>query len=177
VPPLAIAVPAAALALASLAFLPLSRGPSLGTTPPRQAAPAAPARPPAAARPKRQQHPASAPTVTHDAPTPRSASKKASTTKRSRLRATPPAPPRPRTLGRAQRVVSWRRSPSAVFYELHLQRGVETLYETRTVTPKVVLPARLKLRPGTYHLVVRPAVPSDAGIILGAPVLRRTMKV
>ena len=74
-------------------------------------------------------------------------------------------------------MVSWRRSPSAVFYELHLQRGAETLYETRTVTPKVVLPARLTLRPGTYHLVVRPAVPSDAGIILGAAILRRTMKV
>jgi hypothetical protein len=166
----------AALALLSLAFLPLSRGPRLTTTPLQRAAPATPARPPVTARPKR-----ATPThkVRHAAPKPKVARTKrpVAAVKRSRPRPTRQAAPRPRALARAQRAFSWRRFPSAVFYELHLQRGAETLYETRTLAPRVVLPSRLTLRPGTYHVYVRPAVPGDAGIILGPAILRRTIRV
>jgi hypothetical protein len=36
---------------------------------------------------------------------------------------------------------------------------------------------RLKLRPGRYHAVVRPAMPNDAGIILGPAIVDRIVKV
>jgi hypothetical protein len=39
------------------------------------------------------------------------------------------------------------------------------------------LPAGLKLRPGTYQALVRPAIPSDAGIVLGAAILEKTIRV
>jgi hypothetical protein len=164
----------AALALLSLAFLPLSRGPRLTTTPLQRAAPATPARPPVTARPKRA-------TPTHKvrraAPKPKVARTKRPVAAVKRPRPTKQAAPRPRTLARSQRAFSWRRFPSAVFYELHLQRGADTLYETRTLAPRIVLPARLTLRPGTYHVYVRPAVPGDAGIILGPAILRKTIRV
>jgi hypothetical protein len=170
-----VALALAAVAVLSLAFLPLSRGPRVTTTPLRQAAPATPVRPPAAARPKR-----SAPThtVTRARPKPKvaRAKKPAAAAKRPRPRPTRRAAPPPRPLPRTQRVFSWRRYPSAVFYELHLQRGAETLYETRTLTPRAVLPAGLRLRPGTYHVFVRPAVPGDAGIMLGPAIMRRTIR-
>jgi hypothetical protein len=73
--------------------------------------------------------------------------------------------------------VTWRRFPAAVYYQVYLQRGLKTLYVTRSVRPRAVLPAHLRLPPGTYHVVVRPAIPSDAGIILGAAVLRTTMRL
>jgi hypothetical protein len=171
-----IALALAAVAVLSLAFLPLSRGPRVMTTPLRQAAPAAPVRPPAAARPKR-----AAPThkATRATPKPRVArtKKPSAAAKRPRPRPTRRAAPRPRMLSRAQRVLSWRRYPSAVFYELHLQRGAETLYETRTLAPRAVLPAGLRLRPGTYHVYVRPAVPGDAGIMLGPAIMRTAIRV
>ena len=40
-----------------------------------------------------------------------------------------------------------------------------------------MLPARLTMWPGTYQLVVRPAVPSDNGIIVGAPILQKSIRV
>lgn len=170
-----VALALAAVAVLSLAFLPLSRGPRVTTTPLRQAAPATPVRPPAAARPKRA---APTHTVTRARPKPKvaRAKKPAAAAKRPRPRPTRRAAPPPRPLPRTQRVFSWRRYPSAVFYELHLQRGAETLYETRTLTPRAVLPAGLRLRPGTYHVFVRPAVPGDAGIMLGPAIMRRTIR-
>jgi hypothetical protein len=163
----------AAIAVLSLAFLPLSRGPRVTTTPLRQAAPATPVRPPAAARPKRA---APTHTVTRARPKPRVARAKKPSAAAKRPRPTRRAAPPPRTLPRAQRVFSWHRYPSAVFYELHLQRGAETLYETRTLAPRAVLPAGLRLRPGTYHVFVRPAVPGDAGIMLGPAIMRRAIR-
>jgi hypothetical protein len=74
-------------------------------------------------------------------------------------------------------VVTWRRFPAAVYYAVYLQRGTETLFQTRTVRPGTVLPARLALKPGRYHVVVRPAIPNDAGIILGPTLVRKTVKL
>ena len=51
----------------------------------------------------------------------------------------------------------------------------KTIFQTRTLQPSAELPARARVRPGTYKVLVRPAVPSDAGIILGAAILQKTM--
>jgi hypothetical protein len=74
-------------------------------------------------------------------------------------------------------VVTWRRYPAAVYYSVYLQRGTTTLFQTRTVRRGAVLPAHLALRPGTYHVVVRPAIPNDAGIILGPTIFRKTVRL
>jgi hypothetical protein len=84
---------------------------------------------------------------------------------------------RPRALANTQRVFSWRRHAAAIYYQFYFQRGATTIYQARTVKLSAALPARLKLRPGTYHVLVRPAIPSDAGIILGAAIVEKTMRV
>jgi hypothetical protein len=164
--------------VAALAFVPLSRGPSFVTTPVEQAAPAVPVRPPAVARPKAVTKPK--PTPTRRAAKPRKTRQRerpAARTRTKRRTAQPAPAPKPRALTRAQRVVSWRRYPAAVYYAVYLQRGAKTLFQTRTVRPGTVLPARLALRPGTYHVVVRPAIPSDAGIILASAIFRKTVRL
>jgi hypothetical protein len=167
------------LAVAALAFFPLSSRPTLATSSPEDAAPARPVRPPVVGRPKR-----AATRPTRHAAKPSTARKKQSAepSKSSDARAKARRPPArvgmtPRTLTRAQRTLSWRRDPAAAFYELYVQRGAETIYETRTARPSVVLPAGLALRPGRYQVLVRPAISNDAGITLGAVILRRTLRV
>ena len=99
-------------------------------------------------------------------------------------RATTPAPkraakpkPKPRTVGKAERVFGWPRYPGAVYYQFYLQQGARTIYQARTIRPTAALPARLKVVPGTYRVLVRPAVPSDAGIILGAAIVEKSVKL
>ena len=100
---------------------------------------------------------------------------------RTRRRRSASAPKRaaatPRALAETQRVFSWRRRAAAVYYQFYFQRGATTIYQTRTVKLSVALPARLKVRPGTYHVLVRPAIPGDAGVILGAPIVAKTIRV
>lgn len=88
-----------------------------------------------------------------------------------------PAATTTRALAKTQRVFSWRRHAAAVYYQFYFQRGATTIYQARTVKLSVALPARLKLRPGTYQVVVRPAIPSDAGVILGAAIVAKTIRV
>lgn len=171
-----VVVALAGVAILSIAFVPLSRGPSLVTTPVKQAAPSVPLRPPAvtrvkpATKPKATQPPrTSKPKVTRQ-------SKRPATRTRPKRNDPKPAP-KPRVLTRAQRAVSWRRYPAAAYYQVYLQRGSKTLYATKTLRPSTVLPAHLALRPGTYRVVVHPAIPSDAGIILGSTIYRKTVKV
>ena len=71
----------------------------------------------------------------------------------------------------------WPRYPGAVYYQSDLQQGARTIYQARTVRPTVALPARLKVVSGTYRVLVRPAVPSDAGIILGAAIVEKSVKL
>jgi hypothetical protein len=156
-------------------FLPKQEGPTLAaspepttpastlSTPPAVTAKAPPAKPRAKSKPK------AAPTK----PKARAKSKPAT-----------PAPkraaklePRPRTLTRAQRVFNWRRFPGAVYYQFYLQRGSKTVFQARTVQPTARLPAGLRIGPGTYRVVVRPAVAGDAGIILGAVILGKTVTI
>lgn len=101
---------------------------------------------------------------------------------RTQPRAITPAPkraakPKPRTVGKAERVFGWPRYPGAVYYQFYLQQGARTIYQARTVRPTAALPARLKVVPGTYRVLVRPAVPSDAGIILGAAIVEKSVKL
>jgi hypothetical protein len=35
----------------------------------------------------------------------------------------------------------------------------------------------MKLRPGTYQVLVRPAIPGDAGVILGDAIVTKTIRV
>ena len=103
---------------------------------------------------------------------------------RTQPRAITPAPkraakpkPKPRTVGKAERVFGWTRYPGAVYYQFYLQQGARTIYQARTVRPTAALPARLKVVPGTYRVLVRPAVPSDAGIILGGAIVEKSVKL
>ena len=163
--------------LLALAFVPLSRGPSFVTTPVEQAAPAVPVRPPAVKRPEAAAKPK--PTQPRRAAKPkktRQGERPAARTRTQPRTAKRAPPPKPRTLTRAQRTIAWRRYPAAVYYQVYVQRGPKTLYETRTLRPGAVLPARLALSPGTYRVVVRPAIPVDAGIILGSAIFRKTMR-
>jgi hypothetical protein len=84
---------------------------------------------------------------------------------------------RPRAPTRAQRVFNWHRVPGAVYYQFYFQRGSKTVFQARTVRLTARLPTGLKIRPGRYRVVVRPAVASDAGIILGAVVLRKAVTI
>lgn len=168
--------------VAALAFVPQSRGPSFVTTPVEQAAPAVPVRPPAVTRtkPPAKPKPKSTPPRRAAKPKPRKAPRReppAAKTRPKRHAAKPRPARTPPTLSSAQRVVTWRRYPAAVYYVVYLQRGTKTIFATSSVRRRTVLPVRLALRPGMYHVVVRPAVPSDAGITLAPPILEKTLKV
>jgi hypothetical protein len=85
--------------------------------------------------------------------------------------------PKPLALTRVQRVFNWHRVPGAVYYQFYLQRGSKTIFQTRTVRLTARLPIGLKIRPGTYRVLVRPGVATDAGIILGAMVFEKTVTI
>lgn len=171
------AVPVALLLLVltvlALSLLPPAQGPSFATEPTQRAGAPAPTQP-RTARPKRTAKRAGARRAAK--PKVKSPAAKARTKRAPRKPAKRhAAKPGLRTLGKTQRVVHWRRFPAAVYYELHLQRGTTTVYEARTIELSATLPARLRL--GTYHVLVRPAIPSDAGITLGAAIVDKTLKV
>ena len=106
-----------------------------------------------------------------------SSARRVRTRRRRSASAPKPAATTPRALAETQRVFSWRRRAAAVYYQFYFQRGAATIYQARTVKLSVALPARMKLRPGTYHVLVRPAIPSDAGVILGAAIIAKTIRV
>jgi hypothetical protein len=162
--------------VAALAFVPQSHGPSLVQAPVDQAAPAAPVRPPVVTRPKVATKPKTTPP--RQTAKPRTTRQAPATRTRAKRRESKPAlAPEPRTLTRTQRVVTWARYPAAVYYAVYIQRGLKTVFQTRTVRTRAVLPARLSVKPGTYHLVVRPAIPNDAGITLGPATVRMKLKL
>ena len=76
-----------------------------------------------------------------------------------------------------QRVFSWHRHAAAAYYQLYLQRGFTTVYQARTVKLRLTLPARLKLRPGTYKVRVRLAIATDAGIVPGPTIVAKTIRI
>jgi hypothetical protein len=161
------------LVVLGVSLLPPSPGPSFVTEPAQRAAVPTATRAPSAGSPKQKVRPSNAP---------RAARPKAGPAD-SKTQAKPAVPvprrsarPRPRAPRKVQRVFSWHRYPAAVYYELHLQRGTTTIYETRTVKLTAALPAGLQLRRGIYHVLVRPAIPSDAGIILGAVIVDKTIR-
>jgi hypothetical protein len=176
---MASSIPAAVLVILLLLGLAVlasslfpSEGPSFVTEPARRAA--VPAQTQAASTPRPKKHSNARSPAKPLVPPARSSR---TTTVRPKPARKHAAKPRPRTLGKAQRVFSWRRYPRAAYYEFYLQRGDTTIYEARTEELTATLPARLKLRPGTYHVFVRPAIPVDAGIILGDAIVQKTIRV
>lgn len=174
-----------ALAALALDFVPTSNGPTLGTG---RAEPAASSTPTQSRRHRRARHvekrlrpraavKAKALPKTKTAPA-RSPTRPAVITRAPKRTPKPKAPTsKARAVGKVQRLFSWHRAAAAVYYQFYLQRGATTIYQTRTVKLTAALPAHLRLRPGTYRAVVRPAIPSDAGIVLGAAVLEKTIRV
>jgi hypothetical protein len=160
----------------ALAFVPQSHPPSFVKAPVDQSAPAAPVRPPAVTQPKAAAKPKTTPP--RQTAKPRTTRQAPATGTRPKRRESRPArAPKPRTLTRAQRVVTWARYPAAVYYAVYIQRGSKTVFQTRTERTRALLPAHLAVKPGTYHLVVRPAIPNDAGITLGPATVRMKLKL
>jgi hypothetical protein len=112
-----------------------------------------------------------------NAPKATSSTKGADSSRRRPVSAPKTAAARPRALAAKQRVFTWRRHGAATYYQLYFQRGAKTIYKARTVKLRLALPARLKLKPGTYTVLVQPAVTTDAGIILGPAVLAKKIRV
>jgi hypothetical protein len=165
------------LALAAFAssFVP-SENPSFVTEPARRSAIPGQTQSTTAAAPTRH-------TKHSDA---RRAAKPKAAPRPAKVRATPPRPkparkpnakPRARTLQRAERVLSWHGYPPAAYYVVYLRRGTTTVYEARTKALTATLPARLRLRPGVYRVLVRPAVPVEAGLVFGPALAKKTIKV
>jgi hypothetical protein len=160
-----------ALAVLASSLFP-SQGPSFVTEPARRAPVPAQTQAASTARATKHSNPHT-PAKPLAPPAPRSHTK----TVRPKPARKHEAKPRPRTLGKAQRVFRWRRYPRAAYYAFYLQRGGTTIYERRTEGLTAALPAHLRLRPGTYRVFVRPAIPVDAGIILGDAIVQKTIKV
>lgn len=161
------------LTVLALSLLPPAQEPSFATEPTQGAGVPAPTQPRTAARPTRTAKRAGVRRAAKrkvNSPAAKARAKRA-----ARNPAKKQAKPGLRTLGKTQRVVHWRRFPAAVYYELQLQRGTTTVYETRTIELSARLPARLRL--GMYHVLVRPAIPSGAGVTLGAAIVEKTLKV
>ena len=165
----------------ALDFVPRSGKPTLAAT---RAEPAAP-QPPKRLNPKRAAKPAKVRTAVKPRPARQGKPKPAPTRspqRKSPKRSTPRAPapkhaakPKARPAVKVERVFSWRPFRRAAYYQVHLQRGATTVYEVRT--SKRTVSIRLKLRPGRYHAIVRPAISTDAGIILGPAIVDTVVKV
>ena len=164
------------LTVLAVSLLPPSQGPSFATEPARRAAVPTSTRTPTVARPT----PTAKRTARRRSPKPKAARSRARARTKAKARKTArrqAARRRGKKLVKAQRVFRWRRYRAAVYYELLVQRGATTVYAARTAALSVRLPARLRLRPGTYHVVVRPGIPNDAGIILGPAIFEKTFTV
>ncbi len=71
------------------------------------------------------------------------------------------------------RTFSWPPQAGAAFYQVTFLRNGRAFYRTRTRTPQVKLPARVRFTPGGYRWTVRPAVAGD----LAAPIVDSTFEV
>jgi hypothetical protein len=167
-----------AVALLVYSFLPSPQGPTLAAREPQRTVPL---KPPSTTGAAGDSH------APRSAPNPRRAAKpksKAQAKPKPRAVTTPPkakaraeSKPKPRAIASGQRVFAWRRYPGAVYYQFYFQRGLRTIFQARTVRPRAALPGSLKVAPGAYRVIVRPAIPGDAGIILGAAIVTRTVRV
>jgi hypothetical protein len=162
-----------AVALA-VEFVPRSSRPTVATGGGGPAAPAAPK----TISPKQTLTRAKAHATVKRASAPKAQSKPLPTKKRSTPHASAPrraTKPTVRPAVKVERVFSWRRFRGAAYYQVSLRRGATPVYEART--PKRTASIRLELRPGRYHAVVRPAMPTDAGIVLGPAIVDTIVKV
>jgi hypothetical protein len=169
-----------AVALLAYSFLPSPHGPTLAAREPQRTVPLKPPSttgaagdghaPRPAPKPRRAAKPKS---KAQAKPKPRAVT----TAPKAKAKAKSKPKPKPRAIASGQRVFAWRRYPGAVYYQFYFQRGLRTIFQARTVRPRAALPASLKVAPGAYRVIVRPAIPGDAGIILGAAIVTRTVRV
>jgi hypothetical protein len=121
--------------------------------------------------------------------------KSAQRSRRSRARSSPPppapsrtrttAPPTRRTVPRRAvrqgfrpaRVFSWPPRAGASYYQVVFLRNSKPFYRTRTTAARLQLPERVRFTAGIYRWTVRPAIASDAGIVLALPVVDSTFRV
>jgi hypothetical protein len=98
---------------------------------------------------------------------------------RSRSRNAPEGrPPTGRASGFGQgRIFTWPRYTGATYYHVTLTRAGKVLYEARPAGPQLLLPARLRLRPGKYMWVVRAGYGVRSERRLGPPFLRSRFQV
>ena len=89
-----------------------------------------------------------------------------------------PAPaPKPTPQPPPKRMYAWKPFSGAVYYQVSFVRNGAAFYATQTRTPRLRLPAGLKLGPGRYRWTVRPAIVADLGIRLADPIIRRAFMV
>jgi outer membrane biosynthesis protein TonB len=166
-----------------LDLVPRSGKPTLAATPAEPAAATPPKTPTSkpAAKPAKVRRAVKPKPVRKAKPKPRPRPKPKPVRTRSPKRATPPASapkhvakPKARSAVKVERVFSWRPFRGAAYYQVHLQRGATTVYEVRTSNRTASI--RLELKPGRYHAIVRPAISTDAGIILGPRILDKIVK-
>jgi hypothetical protein len=75
------------------------------------------------------------------------------------------------------RTFAWPRYTGATYYHVILRRGDMVVYEARPARPGILLPARLRLRPGKYVWVVRAGFGVRSERRLGPPFLRSSFRV
>jgi hypothetical protein len=103
----------------------------------------------------------------------------------ARPRAQTPAPPTRRTVPRRAvrqgfrpaRIFSWPPRAGASYYQVVFLRNSKPFYRTRTTAARLRLPERVRFTAGIYRWTVRPAIASDAGIVLALPVVDSTFRV
>jgi hypothetical protein len=79
--------------------------------------------------------------------------------------------------GAPSSLYTWRPSAGAAYYDVALVRDGRPIRVLRTEDSWVRLPTTLTFAPGNYRLTVRPAVPGEAGVQLGTPIVERTFRV
>lgn len=166
------------LAVLMLSVLPTRDPPTLAALrqpkpPPRVTRKApAPQPTPAQVKPaakKRVVTPPPVPKTLRAAPVKKAAPKPKAAPAPKRQPAPPPAPPK--------RTYSWKPSSGAIYYQVSFVRNGARIYQTQTRTPRVHLPARVRLKAGRYSWTVRPAIVADLGIRLADPIVRRAFRV
>jgi hypothetical protein len=75
------------------------------------------------------------------------------------------------------RTFAWPRYTGATYYHVTLTRAGKVVWEARPADPQIVLPARLRLRPGKYIWVVRAGYGVRSERRLGPPFLRSRFQV
>jgi hypothetical protein len=138
--------------------------------PPPTLTPPTPARPP---KPKSKAAPANQ--AAQPSARPRSTPPAASARSRNAPEGRPPTGSA-RGFGKG-RIFAWPRYTGATYYHVTLMRAGKAVWEARPAGPQIILPARLRLRPGKYMWVVRAGYGVRSERRLGPPFMRSSFQV